>query len=366
MCVLQNEYRTVETEGVDASETYYEVPHWMHLSFVEYDRPEEKRVYLSGLEDKAAPVQTSSWFDSYDIGANGFLRPHLYQQDATPTNNELERIPSVSSFSAAGNKAATPGKAKVVQEHGQARQLISGRNFRDILEACRPRMLGASLPTPLQSLLSLKLYAMELNEAKKMGSHFPSIKRFVDVSIRLREWGTVDFSELPSQPVSKASRGNSPSPSGPFFFSAQNRIGSKGDRNDEVSDASSYSSTPGSSKFGTSYDRLFWDSYESPKTPIRAFQIQRSASLDLDVSSRLASFENTANDEFATLPDNASALDKHTDQLKKLMDLHDSMICAPRTQEISDGDARANYSDSGTISEPSVAITTKFGSTKSL
>jgi hypothetical protein len=349
----------------------------MHLSFVEYDRPEEKRVYLSGLEDKAAPVQTSSWFDSYDVGANGFLRPHLYQQDAGPTNPPQKS--SASSFSAAGNKAATPGKAKVVQEHGQARQLISGRNFRDILEACRPRILGASLPTPLQSLLSLKLYSMEINEAKKSGGNFPTKKRFTDEGLRLREWGTVDFNELPTQPMSKSSRVNSPSPSGTFLFSAQNRAGSKSDRNDDASIASSYSSTPGSSKFGTSYDRLFWDSYESPKTPMRAFQIQRSPSLEFDVLSRRASIELTSNEDFVTISDNVltstidrdcdnnplqqSTSDKHTDQLKKIMDLYDSMICAPRTQEINEGDARSNLSDSGTIGDPSIVSTTKSGAT---
>jgi hypothetical protein len=350
----------------------------MHLSFVEYDRPEEKRVYLSGLEDRAAPVQTTSWFDFYDVGANGFLRPHLYQLDVTPTAIELERTPSVSSFSAAGNKAATPGKAKVVQEHGQARQLISGRNFRDILEACRPRILGASLPTPLQSLLSLKLYSMELNEAKSKGN-FPAKKRFTDVNIRLREWGAVDFNELPSEGLSKASRGGSPSPSAPFLFSAQSRVGSKGDRNDEVSVASSYSSTPGSSKYGTSYDRLFWDKYESPKTPLRAFQIQRSASLDLDVSNRRAYFEPTTSEEFAIMLDNSSArtidddsdrkqmqppaVDKHADYLRKFMDSHDSMICGPRTLPIDEGNARSNLSESGTIIDPFAEITSKSGVT---
>ncbi len=33
----QNDYQTVETRGVDANEAYYEIPHWMHLSFVSYE-----------------------------------------------------------------------------------------------------------------------------------------------------------------------------------------------------------------------------------------------------------------------------------------------------------------------------------------
>lgn len=37
LCFHKNEYKTVESRGVDASETYYEIPHWMHLSFVSYE-----------------------------------------------------------------------------------------------------------------------------------------------------------------------------------------------------------------------------------------------------------------------------------------------------------------------------------------
>jgi hypothetical protein len=136
ICLLQNEYRTVEKQGLNASGAYYEVPHWMHLSFVIYDRPEEKRVYLSGLEEKTAPLQTCSWLDAYNIGANGFLRPQKFPQSILDNqySSPKKKITSrTSSFSVLGNRAATPGKAKLVQEQGQARQLISGRKFRDIL-----------------------------------------------------------------------------------------------------------------------------------------------------------------------------------------------------------------------------------------
>lgn len=350
----------------------------MHLSFVNYDRPEEKRVYLSGLEDEATPVPTSPWLNSYDIGANGFLRPHLFQRDVPPNTSDLK--PNVSSFSAAGNKAATPGKAKVVQEHGQARQLISGRNFRDILEACRPRVLGASMPTPLESLLILKQYARELEEAKKNGTEFPAKKRFTDKDVRLREWGTVDFNESLAQPLSKESRVNSPSPSASFLSSAQNHIGIKNVKSDDASIASSYSSTPGSSKYGTSYDRLFWDNYKSPKTPMRAFQIQPSPSLEFDTAIRRADTEPSANEDFHSISDTASKIsvgcdiasnishpsesDRRFEHLRKIMDSYDSIVCAPRIQESVVADDRSHHSDSGIIGEPKVVSPPKSGPMK--
>ena len=85
----------------------------MHLSFVIYDRPEEKRVYLSGLENKTTRVQRAHWLDSFDIGANGFLRPHEFEGSALDSQLQNSEKPKMSSFSAAGNMAATPGKAKV-------------------------------------------------------------------------------------------------------------------------------------------------------------------------------------------------------------------------------------------------------------
>ena len=118
---------------------------------------EEKRVYLRGLEeDNSAPVQARNWLDSYELGPNGFAVPRFrHIDDITDSGKKAPSSPK-SSFSAVGNQAATPGKAKVVQERGQARQLITGRNFRDILEAARPRALGSSIPSALESILKLQ------------------------------------------------------------------------------------------------------------------------------------------------------------------------------------------------------------------
>ena len=342
---MQNEYRTVETQGIDATGTYYEVPHWMHLSFVTYDRPEEKRVYLSGLEDKTAPVQTSSWLDAYNIGANGFLRPHNFHQDSPMLSPVLKPKSPTSSFSAAGNKAATPGKAKLVQERGQARQLISGRNFRDILEACRPRLLGASAPSPLESLLFLKQFAKETKIAKKNDTEVPAKRTFTEGDIRLREWGAVDFSELPLQAIAKSSRGNSPSPS-LLRMSVLNQPALKAEtsqNSDDASPASSYASTPVSSAFGTSFDRVFWDYYDSPKTPGRALQIQRSPSFEFDSVSMEAGGESNEDSTGASDTASKSSLGAESDtnntqksrveKLKQFMDAYDATVCSPHIQE---------------------------------
>ena len=106
-----------------------------------------------------------------------------------------------------GNAAATPGKAKKIQE----RKLISGRDFRDILEACRPRMAGVKLPSALVSLLKLQQLGIEMEKVRLAGSEL-NMKRPVrsDKYVPLREWGAVDFAEYTLQPKSRSGRSESP------------------------------------------------------------------------------------------------------------------------------------------------------------
>jgi hypothetical protein len=301
-------------------------------------------VYLSGLEDTHKPVQTSSWLDGFDVGPNGFLRPHRIQQNEPSTGAEPKPHSPRSSFSLAGNKAATPGKASLVQERGQARQLISGRNFRDILEACRPRQLGASLPLPLKSLLSLKQFAISKEAAEMMIPSIPT-KESATEDVRLREWGTVDFGDMMQlQAFSRSSR--SPSPSTRIFqLSSTTQSNPKHDKTqigDSVSPGSSFGSSPLSSSYGgTSFDRVFWDYYDSPKTPRRAFQIQRSPSFEFDEAS--IEIEKEMNDDSMLASDNASKsshggesdtivsqsskVEKHIEQLRQFMDAYDTKMC---------------------------------------
>ena len=341
----------------------------MHLSFVTYDRPEEKRVYLSGLEEETTPVQANSWLDAYDIGANGFLRPQPFHQPEEPSQSSpvLKPQSPTSSFSAAGNKAATPGKAKLVQERGQARQLISGRNFRDILEASRPRMLGACIPPSLESLLQLKKIGLEAKTAKKNGKEPPKRKTIGDKDIRLKEWGSVDFSELPFPAMSRSSRGNSPSPS-LLKMAVLNQSAIRSEKSQNSDDASSASSYPTvSSPYGTSFDRVFWDYYDSPKNPGPALKIQRSPSFEFDNSS--IDYGNEMNEDLIIASDNASRssgggesesnvsqkskVERYVEQLKKFMEAYDATVCTPTLQEnsIDMGDKPTMFSDTIVVSD---------------
>lgn len=335
----------METEGIDASSRHFEVPHYMHLSFVTYDRPEEKRVYLSGLEDKKTPVQTRSWLGDFDVGPNGFLKPQRsYRQDAAEDGKGAKPHSPLSSFSLVGNKAATPGKARLVQERGQARQLISGRNFRDILEACRPRELGASLSSALESILSLKQFAIETEVARRIGSKLPGRKRFKGKDVRLREWGTVDFGDFVLlQAFSKSSRCPSPSTS-LFKLSGYQQSAMKleaSPKSEEISIASSFASSPRSSTYGTSFDRVFWDCNDSPKRPVHTLQMQKSPSFQFDevyiedavdvADESQANSDNVSNSSTGgETYDNGSQITKnvkYSEQLQRFMDSYDSKAC---------------------------------------
>ncbi|KAL3920504.1 MAG: hypothetical protein SGILL_003231 [Bacillariaceae sp.] len=370
--LYNNEYHVAESHGIDTGGKYYEVPHWMHLSFVTYDRPEEKKTYLSGLEDKKASVRNDVWLDGFHVGANGFLRPHNLNKFESNLSGASQSPRS--SFSLVGNRAATPGKAKTVQEQGQARQLISGRSFRDILEASRPRKLGASLPSALESLIILKQFAIDTKLAKKNGMNPPGKKKFTEKEVRLREWGTIEFGEFtPLQAMSMSSRSPSPSTSilkmagiNPAMIKAE-----RSQNSDEISPSSSFASSPISSTYGTSFDRVFWDYYDSPKTPGRALQIQRSPSFELLVSlegdretnhddSIATSDKSSVGDDSDTSVSMKSKGDKHAEQLLKFMEGYDAIVCAPQAEDdVSVTGDKANRDDNAGVLDLDVVTTPK-------
>ncbi len=347
----------------------------MHLSFVIYDRPEEKRVYLSGLENKTTRVQRGHWLDAYDIGANGFLRPQEVEESTLDSQPLTPKKPNISSFSAAGNMAATPGKAKVVQEQGQARQLISGRKFTDILEACRPRMLGATMPSPLLSLLKdfeSKNEGDNENDAKESSAE--------KKDYRLREWGTIDFNDLSLHTRLKASIGNSPSPMIRRTIRNQSMINSDrsvNSSNDDGSGPSSFGSNSMLSVHGTSFDRVFWDYYEAPSVPARAFQMQRSTSIDYDELGKNVVIDGGpgTTDDSSTMSDNISKgslggdsestkskIDRHADYLRKIMDSYDTMVCQPPEEDNDDMLEKNQWNESTILlTEPELARAMKAG-----
>ena len=88
---------------------------------------------------------------------------------------------SATTFSADGNAAATPVQKVPVNKE---RQLIAGRNFDDILEACRPRRTGI-FPSPLRALISTYLPKI-CDDDETVGS-----------DTLLKEWDCSERREIP-------------------------------------------------------------------------------------------------------------------------------------------------------------------------
>mmetsp|Transcript_8359 Transcript_8359/g.17809 ORF Transcript_8359/g.17809 Transcript_8359/m.17809 type:complete len:2336 (+) Transcript_8359:221-7228(+) len=193
-----------EIQGFDDWKTYFEVPHWMNLSFVRYDSTEEPMLYKDqhlNIEEKQEAQN-----DSEDIA-------HLWNA----SNGFMSRKTASINYST---------KAEVTHagsEGSQYKHLISDRKFEDILQACRPRSrgeYGSGLPTPLSSLL-IKIYTnpskLVDNSAgyhhnqpwKDANSHVPrsatstenagmnSPHRALHSShMRYLEWGAVNFDDI--------------------------------------------------------------------------------------------------------------------------------------------------------------------------
>lgn len=173
-----NLYELAGTEDVDAAETYYEVPHWMNLSFASYD---SDGIKTDGSRNQDPWDRDDCIINSAGllVGSNGFLLPRQNE-----TAHEKSRSPQLrpKSFSAQGNAAASPKKQSQL---AQTRQLIAGREFLDILEACRPKNVNL-LPTALLAIIE-----------KNLGSTKPNTN-VADMDVKSspipQEWGTMTSS----------------------------------------------------------------------------------------------------------------------------------------------------------------------------
>eukprot|EP00934_Nitzschia_sp_Nitz4_P008548 Nitzschia sp. Nitz4//scaffold69_size99277//30083//34681//NITZ4_004627-RA/size99277-processed-gene-0.56-mRNA-1//1//CDS//3329556697//8538//frame0 len=348
--LYNNEFQNVETKGVDASEMYYEVPHWMHLSFVSYDREEHQLGDYVNPEDAAAPTAKIDGLAAFDLGAHGFLKP---KRSSSPVGTKLNKKeargsgPATSTFSALGNKAATPGRVKSHQE----RQLISGREFRDILEACRPRHTSSKLPSALAAMLVLQ---HNDNHTVTSDSAFtPDQKREAqpDDNAQPPEWGAADFGEFFLRQKSLSVRSSSPTTSPRALHPLL------GDRPYDDSESGSNSSSfvsHVSSLLGISYDRLLWDQPDSPLIQRLLPQIQRSPSLEyIPTGSNIhADTDSAGADDYGSIgaystPKNSDAQlfdmhqvdmetettytknEKHAETLRQMMDSHDADVWRP-------------------------------------
>jgi hypothetical protein len=174
--LYKNVDKSVDMNDVDSQEQYFEVPHWMHLSFVSYNS--DKSIFSSNqienIQKADGPLLSN--LERLEIRSNGFLLPRVFanEPNSEPVASHLLH-PSLAT-SAASLKSF---------RFSSERQLIAGRDFRDILEACRP-WNASTLPTPLRSIIeSLAYTTAPYNNAKVNG--FPEHSN-------CKEWGTLDHS----------------------------------------------------------------------------------------------------------------------------------------------------------------------------
>lgn len=276
--LYSNSYQAAGEEDAATQGQYYEVPHWMHLSFVSYESDEAVFIeHLYEAEEKKRYRKLVANQSDLDIVANGFLlssdRDSVNDAE-TQSSSKLRRT----SFTASGNAAASP--LKEPRAGSSERQLIDGRDFRDILEACRPRFAGA-IPSALKALL-------QINDSKR---NTVGVNTGDGSSLdNLEEWGTVDFDLFKGDSSARIGRrtlslGQDPDErSNPrqFSRSPQHNIASlhSSTYDDEIDQGldRSQASSFASAILGMSYDRPSHHTLHASPTAT-AVQLQRSASL---------------------------------------------------------------------------------------
>ena len=204
-------FHSVDTQGVIADHTYYEVPHWMHLSFVSYDSEDlPLEEHEPGMLEKARaskPEEGPAY--TMAVAANGFLLPEIRNRQGNPGPPTAMNSSPSKSFSAMANIAASPKPNAASQSRQRA--LIEGRDFQDILEACRPRQIQI-MPSALTFQLKMKkMQPTTRVESIHRVSSDDSTENNVTIhhgnsyqtheSFRLKEWGTVDFDDLLKPPL---------------------------------------------------------------------------------------------------------------------------------------------------------------------
>ena len=180
---------------------------------------------------------------------------------------------------------SSPLSAGITKSQSQQRQLISGRDFKDILKACRPRTSSYMLPSPLTNLLRIQesQNKSEGNSAEAKDAGKPTSNVDKAGRLRLKEWGTADFDDA----------------DGPMSYAGSNALilrrtcslapgGEPSEASDKSSQSSSFASQrsnmlPRSLERGTpTYSFFSGSQAPSPSLSIGGMQIQRSPSLEFD------------------------------------------------------------------------------------
>jgi len=195
-----------EIQGFDDWKTYFEVPHWMNLSFTDYDNEEEPMLYKEHLTDDdiladAKSVNAIQREDETVAASNGFLKRNITDSYVVP---EIQ--------------LSSPSLVRQ-----QYRHLISDRGFEDILQACRPRNrgeYGSGLPASLSVILK-KCAAVGNRDQDSL-----LIQTTANASrSKYLEWGAVNFDDFTRKrlmtssqklPSNRSLSGSQSSPSSSF------------------------------------------------------------------------------------------------------------------------------------------------------
>lgn len=185
------EHQSVGAEGVDSSESYFEVPHWMHLSFVSYESD-------AGLptDEKASNGDTLGSallaHSRIEVGPNGFIRRHWAR--GVESNEKLSPHATTTSIASPARRIAM----------AKERQLIEGRDFSDILRASRPRF-SASLPAPFRLLL--KNQGREESTTIKSRDESVVTSHSGGKSSNIHEWNSMESDDASEESIHIRGRG---------------------------------------------------------------------------------------------------------------------------------------------------------------
>jgi len=318
-----SDLHSVDTEDVDFGGTYYEVPHWMHLSFVSYDSDIPVEGEAFSADDRRKKSMYVSDIDGRPVLADGFLLPLV-------TKTPAASAASPGLFSVQGSTVASPVKRSIIH-HKHQRQMIAERDFADILEACRPRNAGV-LPSSLVAVL--RIFQNSEEESNKPQVEAETLDHEGDTT--LPEWGTMDCNSESNSPIRHrrtVALGEEPAVDlTPLLETAPSTIRAAVDELVERSSVpSSYTSQYSSCGLGVSYDRPFLASGASPT--LTGIQVQKSPSLDIclndedeeDAYSEVASVSSAGMDIGGESVDSGSdgrrrkRGEKYMEMLRKLM-----------------------------------------------
>ena len=277
------EHQAVGADGVDSSESYFEVPHWMHLSFVSYESdtrlPMEKKLNdEEGLENINIPRSR------IEIGPNGFIRRHWLDGVFKVSTSSEGQFSPRRTATAPGTTTSVASPVKQRLEMPRERQLIAGRDFSDILRASRPRF-SASLPNAFKMLLNVQ----GREQSSQNNSYDQSVATNLSVSksAHIREWNSMESDDGSDGSIHIRGRGVSLGTdprdgTSPVLLPKSPPRVDVLDMLDRGSPPSSFN-THLTGALGSSMERKFEFMPRSMSPKMSGMQLQRARSLELEI-----------------------------------------------------------------------------------